>query len=286
MGFFSVRKKSAETKSMLYIYQHTPKTGGSSLKRAIESQYKKNELLYIYDIENRVTQKDFAWYQKYYDDLPNKKKQSLKCILGHSAGGFAGAVHQPFTVFTLLRDPVDRALSLYYYGISLPDDTIYKFARIIKKYNLTLEQIFSDDLKNYIPADDPYSPFNEFFNGQIRSILRPLRHQLRWFENLSGDKNQVQYEQEALDAAFDLIERYYVIGFQEQFNDSIELFAHKFGWKGDLYHRINITTKRLLVNEITSGLKQKIIEHNQLDFALYQNAFAKFQDKIRNIPKK
>jgi len=257
------------------IYQHTPKTGGSSLKLAIESNYKKKELMYIYDIEKKEARKDLTWYRNYYYGLSARKKRRIKCILGHSAAGFVGVIGEPFKAFTLLRDPVDRAISLYYYGLSLPDNTQYKFARMIKDNNLTLEQIFGEDLDKWTDGNDPYSPFNEFFNGQIRSILRPRRHDLKWF--LCGPKEHNEsLEKETLRAALDILEKHYVVGFQEHFKESLDLFARRFGWKGELYHRVNVTPDRPSLEELSASLRDLIVAQNSLDSALYQTLHPRF----------
>jgi len=277
-GFLGLASSHSNENSTMLIYQHTPKTGGSSLKLAIESQYDKSELLYIYDLENRVSKKDITWYQNYYHNISKRKKRRMKCILGHSAGGFVGVINKPLKAFSILRNPVDRALSLYYYGLSLPEDTRYKFARIIKDNNLKIEQIFGEDLKKYVDINDPYSPFNEFFNGQIRSILRPKRHELKWF--LCGPKEKDDsLEKEALEAAIKILDDYYTVGFQEHFEESMDLFSHEFGWKGNLYHRVNVTPKRLSVNEIPKDLRDVIADHNRLDFVLYETMYEKFKKK-------
>ncbi len=261
------------------IYQHTPKTGGSSLKLAIESNYKKKELMYLYDVENREARKDLTWYRNYYCGLSARKKRRIKCILGHSAAGFVGVLDEPFKAFTLLRDPVDRAISLYYYGLSLPDSTQYMFARIIKDNNLTLEQIFGDDLNNWTDGDDPFSPFNEFFNGQIRSILRPRRHELKWF--LCGPKERNEsLEEETLRAALDILDKHYVVGFQEHFKESLDLFARRFGWKNEPYRRVNVTPNRPSVEELSTSLRNLILAQNMLDSALYQTLHRRFSEEI------
>ena len=259
----------------ILIYQHTPKTGGSSLRKAIENQYKKSELLPIYGIELKNSRKDFLWYKNFYKNISVRKKFQLKCIMGHTAAGFVGNIKAPVRAFTILRDPVDRIISLYYYGLSLPENTSYGFAQLIKKKKITLEDIFSDYLPDKLDLEDSFSPFNEFYNGQTRSLLRPVRHQLKWFDCHPFESCE-QLEQEAMDTALKIMKTYYTVGFQEEFKKSLNLFSREFHWKGDYYFKVNVTPKRPLVNELSETLVERIKKYNALDIRLYSDAYKNF----------
>lgn len=262
------------------VYQHIPKTGGSSLKKILETQYRSYQLLKIYDIENHRTNKDYRWYINYYNGLNPLKRIFTRCIMGHSAGGFVGANRDLQTAFALLRDPVDRVLSLYYYGLSLPDNVQYKFAREIKKRDLLLPDIFNEYGKEQSKRTfDPFSSFNEFFNGQIRAILRPKRHTLDWFR-LSPNEHDKAAEEEALKTALDLVEQHYVIGFQEKFAESVNLFADRFGWQKDQFYRLNVTPERKSVDEIPVELRRAIEQFNQLDIRFYETLYQHFSGKV------
>ena len=258
------------------IYQHIPKTGGSSLKKILESEYHRYQLLRIYDIENRQVNKNYHWYIDFYNNLNPVKRFFTRCIMGHSAGGFLGTNRNLQRAFALLRHPVDRVLSLYYYGLSLPDDVQYRFARIIKDRELSLPDIFNEYGKEQSQRSfDPFASFNEFFNGQIRAILRPKRHLLDWFR-LAPNECDRAAEDEALQTALDLVEKHYVIGFQERFAESVNLFADEFGWKKDQYCRVNVTPERKSVAETPAELRQVIEEFNHLDIRFYEALYSRF----------
>jgi len=264
----------------MIIFQHIPKTGGSSLKKIIESQYHPLQIYRIYGVENREVNKSSDWYKQHYYKINPVRRLFLKCIMGHSAGGFIGADIRYHKAFSLLRDPVDRVLSLYYYGLSLHEDTEYKFARIIKDNDLSLDQIFQlEQEQTSINRNDPFSPFHEFYNGQIRAILRPVRHTLKWFDLTPGEKNNA-YENEALEKALQLVHQHYVIGFQEKFQESINLFSSKFGWKRNIYVRENVTPDRKTVTELTEKFKSIIETYNSLDIKFYNILFAEFQARL------
>jgi len=88
------------------IFTHVHKTAGTTLNSIIWRQYRKSEVLRgtILDL-NSVD-------QTFSENLVHKRK---KIILGHLGFGIHQFLSFPFNYFTLLRDPVKRTISHYYY---------------------------------------------------------------------------------------------------------------------------------------------------------------------------
>lgn len=93
----------------MLIFHHIAKTAGSSLLEILRRNYQPHELLELYG-PNRDS---VDWYQTFYNSLTSTKKASIKCITAHTAHFIMpvlAKLEQPFRVFCLLRDPVDRAI--------------------------------------------------------------------------------------------------------------------------------------------------------------------------------
>ncbi|MFJ5749508.1 sulfotransferase family 2 domain-containing protein [Peribacillus frigoritolerans] len=91
----------------LDIFMHVPKTGGTTLSAIFRKQYKPSE---IFDHDS------FQYKVMKMDQLKAEEKRNIKAVAGHYFYG----IHQkfsprPFNYFTMLRDPVDRVISSYYF---------------------------------------------------------------------------------------------------------------------------------------------------------------------------
>jgi len=97
----------------LLIFHHIQKTAGSSLANIIRENYAADEILGVFPNQFSVD-----WYRKFYDSLSSERKISVRCIAAHSAHFIIPTLiekQHPFQAFSLLRDPVYRAMSLYHF---------------------------------------------------------------------------------------------------------------------------------------------------------------------------
>ncbi|MGM1034210.1 MAG: sulfotransferase family 2 domain-containing protein [Bacillota bacterium] len=94
------------SESLLDIFMHIPKTGGTTLNELFKKQYKLNE---IFDHDS------FQKKMMKMDELTEVEKRNIKAIAGHYLYGIHQEFSRPFNYFTMLRDPVDRVISSYYF---------------------------------------------------------------------------------------------------------------------------------------------------------------------------
>jgi len=157
---------------------------------------------------------------------------------------------QSATYLTVLRNPVDRAISDYYFSISSPLHPDY---RALKK--LTLNE--------FIQATP---------NNNIQTKL--LAGQITGYDFLAGECTP-----EMLTAAVEnLRNRFAFVGLTERFEESLALAKHLFGWKIRRYVSFRVTRGRPLKDSIPLATRELIAEHNAFDVALYGHAVELFEE--------
>jgi len=177
--------------------------------------------------------------------------------MGHFCYGVHRLLDIDTTYITLLRDPVRRLISLYYYSHSTPTAHYHKVAR-----NMTLEEfLFRCQLL-------------ELDNGMTRLI--------------AGDKdslfiNQTPFGQcdEALleQAKANLDRDFSFVGIQEEFDKSVLLLAQVLGWKSCCYLTLNAGNRPATRGyRISDSVRSELAERNRLDCRLYAYCRDRFAD--------
>jgi len=252
----------------LLIFHHIQKTAGSSLANIVRENYAKDEILGVFPNQFSVD-----WYRKFYDSLSAEQRTSVRCIAAHSAHFIIPTLiekQHPFQVFCLFRDPVDRALSLYHFckkRAFVGQGRGAQKGKKIYELNWKIEDIYLNLGGGSEKSSELHEIFKEFFNYQTRSVLAPYIN-TEVFEYIQ-DSQKIYEEQ--VDA---ILQKYYTVGVQEKFSESVELFAQKFGWKNLPDRRDNIGQYS---NELSKEVADLIRSYNALDSKIHRHYF----DKIK-----
>ncbi|WP_332694854.1 sulfotransferase family 2 domain-containing protein [Halalkalibacter lacteus] len=215
-------------KQML-IHLHMPKTGGTTLKKIINKNYNTNK---IHDVYVDRPQLPIT-----LEKLTNKQ---VHCIQGHFPFGIHEYFNRKATYITMLRDPIDRIISEYYFIRSIPWHNLHK-----KVKEMSLEEYQNSPTK---------------CNLQTQFIL--------------GEKFRKELSNKDLQTAKKiLIEHFSVVGITEMFDESIFLMKEILGWQNIFYKKANVTKNRLTKKEIPPKVIQQISKNNEFDLQLY--AFGK-----------
>jgi hypothetical protein len=208
------------------VFVHVPKAGGTTLRRIIRRQYPAGSIF------DAPTSPPFG--------LPPADASGLRVIQGHVPYG--AHLHLPVRAdyITMLREPVDRIVSLFYY------------IRGHREHSLHAE------LRRMSLADFVASGHPETRNHQCRLV--------------SGRLDDFTSATLAL-ARENLATRFAVFGTEERFDESLLLFRRRLGWGSVFYQRENVTRVRPAVAELPEDVAEMICEASALDVALY--AFAR-----------
>jgi hypothetical protein len=217
----------------LLIFMHIPKTGGSTLNNIFKQQYQIGELL-------NHTSADIL-----LQEAKAEKGNRIKAISGHHDFGIHKHFNCPSTYFSMVREPVDRVVSLYYFLASTPQYLNYESVK-----NMTLEEFVVK-------------------NAQAKN------HQTSFF---SGE-NQLN-----LEVAKKNLEAYFpVVGVTESFDESVFLLKKLYGWKNIVYKKENVTKKRPKIKDVPLSTIKLIEEYNRLDIELYNYAKKRLQQQLNTL---
>ncbi|WP_375514762.1 sulfotransferase family 2 domain-containing protein [uncultured Nostoc sp.] len=234
----------SEEKTVIFL--HLPKTGGLSLVYIASTNYDSSSVYIIderplYSIDGQVSQsiKDLK-------GLPLQEKRKIKFLAGHTSFGIHEYIPNESTYITLLREPVDRVISCYYYLLANPDHLYHKD---LTQNNMSFEEfLYSQDSKQFTIYD----------NFQVRLL-----------SGITGVKYGKCY-QEMLEAAkLNLNNFFSMVGLTEKFDDFLILCEKNLGWKFVSPQRRNVNSNRPSKNEISEKALRKIEADNALDIELY-----------------
>ena len=90
------------------IFLHVPKTAGTTLNRLIEWEY---PLFQMYSVDPVF----FTWSASHLRRLPPRRLKKTRMFKGHMLFGLHEILPQPATYITVLRDPIDRVMSAFYF---------------------------------------------------------------------------------------------------------------------------------------------------------------------------
>jgi hypothetical protein len=237
--------EGADLARPLVLFQHIQKTAGTSLRHLIYSNkgHASFELLRLHGKRD----KDVA---AAYESL-GPRRDRLVGAAGHAANYLVPLVgERPVVAVTLVRDPVDHAVSTYH------------FSR--KEKNRTFEEHYG------LGGKPPMPKGSTSFNRQAQSLLAP-DYGIRSLPLLPSHRDADLWR----DRLFELVDRLYIVGLQERFLHSVALFAEKLGW-ATLYPasvRINWARPR---DPLAPDLVDAIRRYNWLDEELYRRTCERF----------
>jgi hypothetical protein len=221
------------------IHLHIPKTAGAALRTAL-SRAGGGAL--------RVCP------QSREKDLLSVDRARWDIFSGHF--GFDTARSLDGDIITVLRDPVDRFVSVYYFWRQI----FNAGASVNRKTGLA--HIYTlDDFAMLM--DEPFL-IEEFFNR--------ITWQLAYGSSLS--KRAEMHDRGMTEAALlaqaeENAGRIALIGFQDRLDNFNQKFAAKFGF-GLKVNRKNVTTSRLTLADLPSGTRARIERWLYLDIEFYQ----------------
>jgi hypothetical protein len=236
------------------IFLHIPKAAGQTLYRVLARQYKRAHT-YVFQGGRQQLQLAMDQLRRW----PEAKRADMQLLCGHVPYGIHTLVPNPYVYFTLLRHPVERVISQYYYVLRTPQHALYA--------QVTARQM---SLEDYVASG--INP--EVDNGQTR-LLAGVGLSLPFG----------QCPEELLQRAMENIDRDFVVaGLMERFDETLLLLKHTLGWRRwPVYTKHNVATQRQPLAHLPARTRRLIEQYNQLDGALYEFVTTRFAQAVQGL---
>jgi hypothetical protein len=229
------------------IFLHIPKTAGTTLVRILHRQYAKTGFVSI---------KAGTSFENAKLQIVREEEERFRLVYGHVPFGIHDALTRPVRYFTLVRDPVDRVLSHYYFARSYPAHRLYKE---ITEKRMTLRDYVASGITG------------ELANGQTALLAGQKQ------DAPSGDLSLLECAQA------NIMSHFAAAGVIEDFDRTIILFKLALGWRKPLvYESANVTAGRPDANAIDEETLEAIRSQNRLDELLYRFIRDRFHWAVAN----
>jgi hypothetical protein len=230
------------------VFVHLPRTGGTTLTLIVTRQFPA-ALSFAFDGA------DMDGSLARYRALPENRRRALRLISGHVPFGIHEIVG-PADYVTMLRDPVERVISMYEYILRRPAHFLH-------------DRVVGMDLGEYVET----GIHRDARNGQCRL--------------LSGEP----HEEAASASGVDLLERawrnlesFVAVGLTERFDESLLLYRDRLGWDRLSYGRENVLAGRPSAATFPTEVLDVVRRHNALDLELYARVRARFNEAFATVP--
>lgn len=241
-------KNGSQSSDEAIIFLHVPKTAGTTLNRLIEWEY---PITQMYSVDPVL----FEWSAAHLWKLPRQRLARTRMFKGHMLFGLHAVLPQPATYITVLRDPVERVLSAYYY---MRTYKLHPFYWKLRKEKWSLEDYVErtqrDNVQCKIMAGAEY-------HGPSTPEI---------FETAKQNMNR----------------HFSVVGLSERFEESLALMKLRFGWQLKSYSAFNVTRSRPKKGDLSQSTLDLIVERNSFDVELYRLGVQRFEADLTKVADK
>lgn len=228
------------------IFVHIPKSAGTTLNHVIAWEYSPFQIV---SVDGRFPR--WAW-RRMTHWTPRRLARS-DVFTGHMPFGLDKYLARESNYITILRKPVERVISEYFYRIGR------------KSHPLADREIKGLSLREYVEKL-PYD------NVQTKLLAggNPA------YDFMAGGCSDAMLET----AKRNLAQRFSLVGLTERFEETLALCKILFGWKVERYATMRVTPGKSKEKGVPIELRDLIAERNRFDVALYKYGIELFEQAL------
>jgi hypothetical protein len=240
------------------IFLHIGKTAGWTLRQILYRNVPRRQVMRVRPPMNRPRGFLNDDPLRVYAALPEAERARPRLLVSHMIFGIHESVPRESTYFTMLREPVARALSQYRHVLRRPEHRLHAEAAAGE---LTLERYVTGGVAL------------EMDNGQTRALAGDV-------ETPFGQCTPEMLAR----AKHNLDQHFAVAGVTERFDEMLVALGHEFGWRNLFYVRANAAPEGQRV-PVSEADREMIRTQNALDCELYRHVVERFDEMIARDPR-
>ncbi|MGO9952256.1 MAG: Wzt carbohydrate-binding domain-containing protein [Dissulfurispiraceae bacterium] len=228
-----------------YFFDHIAKTGGVSIDEIVTG------------ILGKEAASPRRLITSHRDAIRSYSKYDF--ISGHTVFMPNEQLDESRYYFTMLRDPLDRLISQYWYQrVNMKD-------------------------RNHVHLYPKELSFEEYVSSNAVEVVNLISNiQVKHFAQLAWDGIQILTDDLLLASAKTALERFDLVGVFHRYGDFVDVLCFECGWPPvDRIPRSNVTARRKSVAELDATTRNRLEELNKLDIDLYCFATALFEKRMR-----
>ena len=264
--------------SSVLLHLHLPKTGGQTLQQLIYTNHAVREPT---QADSRFLHNGIYYYPRgieedaYPPDMWTAdpvqppaatveiiRHPNVRVVSGHFSFGLHRYLDRPARYITVLREPINRVVSLYYFTRRRNH-----YRRVVARTDIrsTLHQLVKEISEGTLEQFVITLNYKHVDNGQ--------RRRLSGVEPPFGQCTQIMLEA----AKRHLQEMFDAVGTLERFDQTVRVFAHQLGWNSSglvtsTKIRKNVNLSRPKLEELPERILRLIRSYNEFDIELYRYA--------------
>jgi hypothetical protein len=232
------------------IFVHIPKAAGCTLAEILRRQYRQCRCY-------SMAPTDYRGSVEKVRQMTVRANRKGWVLCGHQFFGMHRFFSGETRYVSILREPVERVASMYYYIKRIP--THYLYDRVVKG-QMSLGEFVESGMAR------------ELDNIQVRLLC--------------GEEADLPYgeiTEKHLEIAKKNIEQFFeAVGIQDRFDETLLLMYRKLGWKKlPVYRSVNVTKSRPQVVE--DAVRQRVLEINKYDLELYNWVKGRFEEELEGM---
>jgi len=229
---------------MIDLFLHIPKTAGTTIHEIALRHYPPGKALVIGGTCEH-TEENFG-------EISQRRRDGYRYVGGHFSYGFHRHFTKPCRYVTMLRDPLDAALSLYLY---IKHCEAHPFFNCLKDEHLSFIQWIRH----------PYY-------GHLDN------HQLRW---LTGEMKAATINRDLLEHGKHLLlNEFAIVGLVDRFDESMLFFQDALGWQDLFYVPRNVCHTQADGDLLTDEARSAVAAAHGLSYELLEFARELFDCRV------
>ena len=256
------------SKPELLIFLHIGKTGGSTLSDVLVRNFAQSQRLggWATNSNSALGFYRFSAIKECHDRLPRRTQRSLALLNGHVPFGVHAIFEQSAKYITLVREPADRIVSMFYYSLTTPAEPLfYPHLRTMTLGEFAASDLCLDNVQ--VRALSGCPELEPQWDGRRPLLAAPVRR-----EHLETAKRNI--EEHFLSAAP-----------LDRFADLLLLLRSTFGWplRKVRFALKNVTPNRPPLSWIPADVRRAIDDKCAFDRQLHEWAADRFRRQVRAL---